>query len=138
MKSIFLDYATVGPGLDTNPLSDLLPRLETFNTTDNDQLLDRIRDAEFVFANKIRLYDGLFDAARKLRFILQIDVDVFPRIDGDSINGSTKTESQRTMEKSLYLAAKVLRILKTLQLNVSADQKFLTWIFCTSFSSCSL
>jgi len=69
MKAVFLDYSTVGPGLDTSPLSDLLPALQIFDATDDDQVLDRIRDVEFVFANKIRIYDELFDAASKLRFI---------------------------------------------------------------------
>ena len=69
MKAVFLDYATVGPGLDTSPLFDLLPELEIFDATTDDQVVERIRDAEFIFANKIRLYDELFAAARKLRFI---------------------------------------------------------------------
>jgi glycerate dehydrogenase len=69
MKAVFLDYATVGPGLDTSPLSDLLPELQIFDATDDDQVLERIRDAEFVIANKIRIHGELFDAANKLRFI---------------------------------------------------------------------
>ncbi|MDH3352697.1 MAG: hypothetical protein OEM51_14215, partial [Gammaproteobacteria bacterium] len=69
MKAVFLDYATVGPGLDTGPLSALLPDLTIFDATDDSQVPDRIRDVEFVFANKIRIYDELFDAANKLRFI---------------------------------------------------------------------
>lgn len=69
MKAVFLDYATVGPGLDTRPLSALLPELEIFDVTDDTQVADRIRDAEFVFANKVRLTNELFDTAKKLRFI---------------------------------------------------------------------
>jgi glycerate dehydrogenase len=69
MKAVFLDYSTVGPGLDTSPLTALLPSLEIFDGTQDDQVLDRISDAEFVFANKIRISDALFDAAPKLRFI---------------------------------------------------------------------
>ena len=69
MKAVFLDYATVGPGLDMTPLSDLLPALELFDATDDDQLINRIRDAEFVFTNKTRLTDELLGAAGKLRFI---------------------------------------------------------------------
>jgi glycerate dehydrogenase len=69
MKAVFLDYSTVGPGLDTSPLTALLPSLEIFGRTQDDQVLDRISDAEFVFANKIRISDALFDAAPKLRFI---------------------------------------------------------------------
>lgn len=69
MKAVFLDYSTVGPGLDTSPLTDLLPSLEIFDGTQDDQVLDRISDAEFVFANKVRISDSMFDAAPKLRFI---------------------------------------------------------------------
>jgi len=69
MKAVFLDYATVGPGLDTSPLSDLLPELMVFDATVDDQIIDRIRDAEFVFANKSRLTDELLAAASRLRFI---------------------------------------------------------------------
>ncbi len=69
MKAVFLDYATVGPGLDMSPLSDLLPELEIFDATHDDQVLERIRESEFVFANKIRLTDELLGAATKLRFI---------------------------------------------------------------------
>lgn len=69
MKAVFLDYATVGPGLDMSPLSDLLPELEIFDATHSDQVLERIRDAEFVFTNKIQLTDELLEAATKLRFI---------------------------------------------------------------------
>lgn len=69
MKAVFLDYATVGPGLDTSPLTEQLPDLRIFDTTGDDQVAERIRDAEFVFANKIRLCDELIEAASKLRFI---------------------------------------------------------------------
>ena len=69
MKAVFLDYSTVGPGLDLSPLTDLLPDLEIFAGTQDNQVLDRIRDAEFVFTNKICRDDALFAAAPRLRFI---------------------------------------------------------------------
>lgn len=69
MQAVFLDYATAGPGLDTTPLSDLLPDLEVFDATSDDQIVERICDAEFVFANKTHLTDALFSAATKLRFV---------------------------------------------------------------------
>jgi len=69
MKAVFLDYATVGPGLDMSPLTDLLPDLEIFDATDDDQLIDRIRDAEFVFTNRVQHTDEILGAAVKLRFI---------------------------------------------------------------------
>jgi len=69
MKAVFLDYSTMGPGLDMSPLWELLPELEIFDATSDDKIADRIRDAEFVFANKIKLDDDLFAAASKLQFI---------------------------------------------------------------------
>jgi glycerate dehydrogenase len=69
MKAVFLDYATVGPGLDLRPLTDILPELEIFEATSDAEVSARIHDAEFVFANKIRLSDSLLQVASKLRFI---------------------------------------------------------------------
>ena len=69
MKAAFLDYSTVGSGLDTSPLTTLLPELEFFDATRDYQVLGRISDAEFVFANKVRLSDDLISAAPRLRFI---------------------------------------------------------------------
>lgn len=69
MKAVFLDYATVGPGLDLRPLTDLLPALEVFDATSDAEIPTRIRDSEFVFANKIQLSDSLLQSADKLRFI---------------------------------------------------------------------
>ena len=69
MTAVFLDYSTMGDGLDLTPLTDLLPDLEIFDATSDDQVAERIRDAEFVFVNKIRLDDALLEQAPKLRFI---------------------------------------------------------------------
>ena len=69
MTAVFLDYSTMGDGLDLTPLTDLLPDLQIFDATREDQVAERIRDAEFVFVNKIRLDDALLEQAPKLRFI---------------------------------------------------------------------
>ena len=69
MKAVFLDYATMGPGLDLRPLRALLPELEIFDVTRDDQVAPRIRDAEFIFANKIRLTPDLLENATQIRFI---------------------------------------------------------------------
>lgn len=69
MKAVFLDYATLGPRLDTSPLTGLFPELSIFDATADNQIIERIRDAEFVFTNKIRLTDELIAAASRLRFI---------------------------------------------------------------------
>ncbi len=69
MTAVFLDYSTMGDGLDLTPLTDLLPDLQIFAATGDDQVAERIRDAEFVFVNKIRLDDALLEQSPKLRFI---------------------------------------------------------------------
>jgi len=69
MKAVFLDYDTMGPGLDTTPLSKLLPELTIFDATTDAALADRIRDVEFIFTNKIKLSDELLATATELRFI---------------------------------------------------------------------
>ena len=69
MKAVFLDYATMGPGLDLQPLRALFDDLVIHEHTDPRQTAERIRDAEFVFTNKMRLTEALLDASGGLRFI---------------------------------------------------------------------
>lgn len=69
MKAVFLDFATMGPGLDVGAIRALLPDLEIFDITADDQIAERIQDAEFVLANKMRLADDLLQKSPKLRFI---------------------------------------------------------------------
>ena len=68
-KAVFLDYATMGSGVDTSQLTALLPDLEFFDTTNPDQVAERIADAEFVFTNKVRIFGELISQASALRFI---------------------------------------------------------------------
>jgi glycerate dehydrogenase len=70
MKAVFLDFATMGAqGLDRSPLSDALPGIEFFDGTAAEQRLSRIRDAEYVLTNKVRLDRDLIGAARSLKFV---------------------------------------------------------------------
>jgi len=69
MKAVFLDYATMGPGLDLALLRQHFDEFETWDNTSDEQIADRIRDAEFVFTNKFRMTPEWFAAAEKLRFI---------------------------------------------------------------------
>ena len=59
----------MGPDLDTSPLRALLPTLELFDATTEQQVAARIQDAAYVFANKIRLGDELLQRSPKLRFV---------------------------------------------------------------------
>ncbi len=69
MKAVFLDFATMGPDIDTSPISDLLPDLTLFDITPDELTDERIKDAEFVFANKARLGEEILGSAKSLRFI---------------------------------------------------------------------
>jgi len=69
MKAVFLDWATMGPGLDISAMQAALPGLEVFHATADDEVAERIAGAAYVLANKIRLTDKLLDNCPELRFI---------------------------------------------------------------------
>ncbi len=54
MKAVFLDFATLGPGLDTSTMQKLMPGVEIFDETDGSNIEKRIRGADVVMANKAR------------------------------------------------------------------------------------
>ena len=69
MKAVFLDYATMGPGLDISELRALLPEIEIFEVTEDHQVADRIRGAEIILGNKARITTELLQDHPELRFI---------------------------------------------------------------------
>ena len=69
MKAVLLDWATMGPDLDITELQALLPELEIYDDTDDDQMAKRIAGAEIVLGNKVMLSESLFDSAPNMRFI---------------------------------------------------------------------
>jgi glycerate dehydrogenase len=69
MKAVFLDYATMGAGLDLGGLRSHFSELTLFDDTPDDDIAECIADAEFVFTNKIQLTDTLIESASKLRYI---------------------------------------------------------------------
>jgi glycerate dehydrogenase len=69
MKAVFLDFDTMGAGLDLSPLKEVTPELKVYDVTGKDQIEKRIRDADIVYTNKIRLNDALLSSAKKLRYI---------------------------------------------------------------------
>jgi len=69
MNAVFLDWATMGPGLDTSGLRGVLPDLEIFDVTEDHEVASRIQNAQFVLTNKIRLTDKLLEHCSALRFI---------------------------------------------------------------------
>lgn len=69
MKAVFLDFATMGPGLDVTAMHALLPDLTIFDVTSDDQLEARLRDAEVVLTNKARFSSELLERNPSLRLI---------------------------------------------------------------------
>ena len=69
MRAVFLDYATMGDGLDLGPLEAVVSNLEVFEATAFDETAARIAGREMVFTNKNLLDAALLDAAPALRFI---------------------------------------------------------------------
>ena len=69
MKAVFLDFDTMGGGLDLAPLEAVVPDLVIHDVTANDQIAERIAGMNIVFTNKIRLSAELLAAAPDLKFI---------------------------------------------------------------------
>jgi glycerate dehydrogenase len=70
MKAVFLDFDTLGPtDIDISPLTDQLPGMELFPTTEQSQLVERISNTEVIIINKVRLNDEALRTARRLKLI---------------------------------------------------------------------
>lgn len=69
MKIVFLDAATMGD-VSFSPIS-ALGDLECFQTSDREEALQRVKDAEVLIINKIKVNKELVDAAPKLRLICE-------------------------------------------------------------------
>lgn len=69
MKAVFLDYATMGAGLDLSELESLVSELTLFDDTSDDDVATRIADVDIVFTNKVRLTRELLERSPKLKFI---------------------------------------------------------------------
>ena len=69
MKAVFLDFATMGTGLDLKELESLVSELVIHEDSPDDSVAARIAGADIVFTNKIRLTRELLEHAPKLKFI---------------------------------------------------------------------
>lgn len=69
MKAVMLDWATMGPDLDTTELRRLLPGLEFYDESTRDEVAERIADAQIVLGNKAIISEAMFENAPALRFI---------------------------------------------------------------------
>ncbi|MAD91900.1 MAG: glycerate dehydrogenase [Gammaproteobacteria bacterium] len=69
MKAVFLDFLTLGPGLNIDGLKTLLPELEIFDITTDEQVPERIKDANIILTNKIDLDEKLLSNCPSLQVI---------------------------------------------------------------------
>ncbi len=69
MKAVFLDFLTLGPGLNIDGLKNLLPQLKIYDITSDDQVAERIKDANIILTNKIELNDKLLSNCKSLNVI---------------------------------------------------------------------
>jgi glycerate dehydrogenase len=69
MKAVFLDFGTMGAGLDLRGLESLVSELVVYDDTPGAAVAERISDAEIVFTNKIRLTRELLSQAPNLKLI---------------------------------------------------------------------
>lgn len=68
MKIVILDRATLGPGIDLAAL-EALGELTVYDTTTEAELPARIRDAEVIVSNKLKLNRNNLPGAEKLKLI---------------------------------------------------------------------
>lgn len=69
MSAVFLDYRTMGPGLDLDGLRGVVGELKVYESSAVESLSENIGDAEFVFTNKCRLTESVLERASKLQFV---------------------------------------------------------------------
>ena len=64
MKTVILDWATMGPGLDLSEMRALLPDLTVYDETSPAEIAARIAGAGIVLGNKIIMTEAEFTAMR--------------------------------------------------------------------------
>ena len=69
MRAVFLDFATMGPGVSTARL-DALVSTDYFQRSEPDTVAGRIKAADIVIVNKVDLSGGTLAAAEKLRLVV--------------------------------------------------------------------
>ena len=69
MRAVFLDYATLGDGLDPGELESLVSELVLYDDTPEEEVAARVADADIVYTNKNVLDDELFEQKPNLKFI---------------------------------------------------------------------
>ncbi len=69
MKAVFLDYATMGPGLNLDGLRDAVDELTVYDNTRKHEVIERVGDADIIFTNKNRLTPEILSELPNLKFV---------------------------------------------------------------------
>jgi glycerate dehydrogenase len=70
MNIVFLDAKTVGNDVDLSPIKNL-GNLKIYDTTNNNQVIDRIKDADIIITNKVVIDKNVIDCAKNLKLICE-------------------------------------------------------------------
>lgn len=116
MKMCFLDSKTLGNDIDFLELKKL-GNIDIFETTDDDKVVERIRDAEIVIVNKVKLNENNLSKAPKVRLIcltatgtnnIDLNYAKSKNIAVTNVAGySTQSVAQHTFAMLFYLIEKL-------------------------------
>jgi lactate dehydrogenase-like 2-hydroxyacid dehydrogenase len=114
-KAVILDVATLGDGLDFNPLHDLV-KLEVFEVTSLNERIERCRECKIIITNKVLLDKELLEECPNLELICitatglnNVDLDYCRKnsIQVKNVKGySTNSVAQQTFNLLLNLLSK--------------------------------
>ena len=68
--AVFLDAGSMGDDLSLAPLQALLPQLKLHSHTHGNEIKQRIKDAQIIIVNKVKLGKVHFEAAKQLKLIV--------------------------------------------------------------------
>lgn len=116
IKIVFLDAGTMGEDVSLEPLAQL-GEMIVYHHTDDDDVFDRIKDAQVVIINKVAMRQPQIDAAKNLKLICvaatgvnHIDIE-YANSKGIEVknvaNYSTESVAQVTMAMLLSLSVKL-------------------------------
>ena len=113
MKIVILDKMTLGDDIDLSPLYKLNAEIDIFDSTIPDDVEERIKDADVVIVNKIKLGENNLSAASKLKLIcvaatgydnIDLNFCASHNISLCNVPGySTESVAQLTVGMALYL-----------------------------------
>ena len=116
MHIVLLDAKTLGDDLDLSTLKQL-GTLTRYNTTNEEETLARIMDADIVITNKVIITANMLAQSKKLKLIciaatgmnnVDLEAAKFQGIEVKNVSGySTKSVVQHTFAMALYLLEKL-------------------------------